>query len=251
MTLRGELAINISLSNRLLAGLPACDRQLLLANATCVELDAQSTLSTAGYPLRYAYFPTSCLIGLMVPQASDSGFEVGLIGFEGMHDAGCALGLPTPVSDAIVRVPGHAWRIEAAVLAGHVLVCKTLRNTLTAYSYVQHTAMAGRAVCGQFHSLIQRLCNYLLKLQDRLRSADLLITHDALSRILGARRAGITEAAGTLQKLGLIRYCRGHIVVIDRPGLKAIACDCYAQDVATYEGTMGELSPAPAASEAT
>lgn len=101
--------------------------------------------------------------------------------------------------------------------------------------------MANRAVCCQFHSLLQRLTNSLLMIRDRLRSDDLLLTHGMLSQLLGVRRAGISEAAGELQKRGLIRYCRGHILVLDRPGLAAIACGCYAHDLATYADIMGSL----------
>jgi hypothetical protein len=165
-----------------------------------------------------------------------------MIGYEGMHGAGCALGVSNCVFDAVVQMPGYAWRVDAAVLACTIPSSKILHGMLTGYSYVQHAQMAGRAVCCQFHSLLQRLSNYLLKVQDRQRCADLLVTHDALSRILGARRASITEAAGELQKRGLIRYCRGHILVLDRPGLATIACGCYAQDVAAYEGIMAGFS---------
>ncbi len=168
-----------------------------------------------------------------------------MIGFEGMHGAGCAQGVSSSAFDAVVQVPGYAWRMDVALLASPDPVSKALNSMLTGYSFVQHAQMVGRAVCCQFHSLLQRLSNYMLKVQDRLRTADLLITHDALSRILGARRASITEAAGELQKRGMIRYCRGHILVLDRPGLTAIACGCYEQDVATYEGIMAGLSPAP------
>jgi Crp-like helix-turn-helix domain len=237
-----EQVIDQSISNRLLAGLPLVERQTLLAEATLVELAASRTLSAAGQALSYAYFPTSCVISLQPSQAPGCGFEVGMIGFEGMHGAGYALGVPVSAFDAVVKDAGYAWRIETQVLASHALRSQILGGMLTGYAYVQNAHMANRAVCCQFHSLLQRLSNSLLMIQDRLRSDDLLMTHDMLSQLLGARRAGITEAAGELQKQGLIRYYRGHILVLDRPGLAAIACGCYEHDLATYEGIMGRVA---------
>ncbi len=164
-----------------------------------------------------------------------------MIGFEGMHGSGGALGIPISAFDAVVKDAGYAWRIQAALLASHTLHSQVLSGMLSGYAYVQKAHMANRAVCCQFHSLLQRLSNCLLMIRDRLRSDDLLITHGMLSQLLGVRRAGITKAAGELQKLGLIRYCRGHIMVLDRPGLAAKACGCYEHDLATYEGIMGSL----------
>lgn len=237
-----ELVIDQSLSNTLLAALPADDRQILLADATCAELAASTALSAAGQTLSHAYFPTSCVISLQASQAPGCCFEVGMVGFEGVHGAGCALGVPISAFDAVVKDAGFAWRIDAQVLASLALRYPVLGSMLTGYSYVQNAHMARKAVCCQFHSLLQRLSNCLLMMQDRLRSSDLLLTHDALSQLLGARRAGISEAAGELQKLGLIRYCRGHIMVLDRPGLGAIACGCYKHDLATYADIMGSVA---------
>ena len=164
-----------------------------------------------------------------------------MIGFEGMHGSGGAMGVPVTAFDAVVKDTGYAWRIQAALLARHTLRSDVLSGMLTGYAYVQKAHMANRAVCCQFHSLSQRLANSLLMIRDRLRSDDLLLTHGMLSQFLGVRRAGVSKAAGELQKLGLIRYCRGHIMVLDRPGLAATACGCYAHDLATYEDIMGSM----------
>lgn len=217
------------------------ERQLLLADASLIELGAAKTLNTAGEAPSHAYFPTSCVISLQPSQAPGCGFEVGMIGFEGMHGSGGALGVPISAFHAVVKEAGYAWRIQAALLASYTLRSPVLSGILSGYAVVQNAHMANRAICCQFHSLLQRLSNCLLMILDRLRSIDLLMTHDMLAQLLGARRAGISEAAGELQKLGLIRYCRGHIMLLDRAGLAAAACGCYAHDLATYEDIMGSV----------
>ncbi len=175
-------------------------------------------------------------------QAPGCGFQVGMIGFEGMHGFSSALGIPKSAFNAVVEEAGHAWRIQAELLAKYALGSPPLKSILSAYAYVQNAHMANRAICCQFHSLLQRLSNCLLMVMDRLRSIDLMVTHDMLAQLLGARRAGISEAAGELQKLGLISYCRGHIMLLDRPGLAATACGCYKHDLATYEDIMGSVA---------
>lgn len=218
--------------------LPAAERQRVLCDATLVEVPALDVLGKAGARQAHAYFPTTCMISLMPQHTSGTGFEVGLIGFEGALGVGGALGVSTSAFDAVAQGAGLAWRIAAAALMRHVAASPALGDVLTRYLYVQLAQMGGRAVCSRFHSLHQRLARCLLMSEDRLRSPDLLMTHDSLSHILGARRAGVSVAAGVLQTQGLIRYSRGHIVVVDRAGLLASSCACYAQDVATYDKFM-------------
>ena len=237
-----ELVIDQTISNRLLAALPVSERRLLLADAALIELGAARTLNTAGEVPSHAYFPTSCVISLQPSQAPGCGFEVGMIGFEGMHGSGSALGVPISAFNAVVKEAGYAWRVQAALLASNTLRSPVLSGILNGYAYVQNAHMANRAICCQFHPLVQRLANCLLMILDRLRSLDLMMTHDMLAQLLGARRAGITEAAGELQKLGLISYCRGHIMLLDRLGLAAAACGCYKHDLATYEDIMGSVA---------
>ncbi len=222
--------------------LTAPERQRVLSDATFVDIPAFDVLGKAGARQTHACFPTTCMISLMPQHTSGNGFEVGLIGFEGVLGAGGALGVPTLAFDAVVQGSGQAWRIGVSALARHVAASPVLGDVLTRYLYVQLAQMGGRAVCSRFHSLQQRLARCLLMSEDRLRSPDLLMTHDSLSHILGARRAGVSVAAGVLQTQGLIRYSRGHIVVLDRAGLLASSCACYAQDVATYDKFM-RVSP--------
>lgn len=234
-----EDGIDQSLANWLLSALPVAERQQLLAHATFVELAAAQVLGTAGRPLHHVWFPTSCMISLMPRPTGGASIAVGLVGPEGVLGAGRALGIAASTFNAVVQGAGHAWRAEPHALAQQVLRSRKLGALLTRHLSVQIAQLGRQAVCSRFHSLPQRLARLLLMSQDRLASPDLLITHETLASLLGARRAGVTVAAGLVQQRGYIRYSRGHILVLDRAGLKTVACSCYAQDLATYENTLG------------
>ncbi len=231
--------IDQSLANTVIAALPARARQNLLADARFVEMRAPAVLARAGTPMDHAWFPTTGVISVLTPQAHGRTLEIDMIGFESVLDAGCALGVTAPAFDAEVQVTGHAWCIETKALAAHMQASTLLRNALVRRLYLSLAKVAQRSVCSSFHTLQQQLCRWLLMSQDRSGSPDVLMTHERLARLLGVRRAGVSTAAGLLQAAGLIRYTRGHILVLDRRGLLAGACDCYAQDLATQDALAG------------
>lgn len=224
--------IDQSLANAVIAALPTRARQSLLADASFVEIEAPHVLARAATPMTHAWFPTTGVISVLTPQAHGRTLEIGMIGCESVLDAGCALGIAESAFDAEVQVSGHAWRIETLALASHLAHGTILRNTLVRHLYVALSQVGRRSVCSSFHTLQQQLCRWLLMSQDRSGSPDVLMTHERLARLLGMRRAGISTAAG------LIRYTRGHILVLDRPGLLAGACECYAQDLATQHALI-------------
>lgn len=228
-----KTSIDQSLANAVIAALPGHARRRLLADADFVDMDTPRVLARASMPLTHAWFPTTGVISLLTPQTLGRTLEISMVGYESLLGAGCGLGIAESAFDAEVQVPGRAWRIETPALAGHIQHGTVLRDLLVRHLYAA-LAQAGRhAVCTSYHTLQQQLCRWLLMNQDRTGAHDLMMTHERLARLLGVRRAGISTTATQLQAQGLIRYQRGHIVVTDRPGLEAAACDCYAQDLAT------------------
>ena len=236
--LRTKARIEHSLANRLLAALGPADRQRLLADAHCVDLGETAMLGLGGTLLTHAYFPTTCMISLLAPQSDNKRLVLGLTGYEGVYGGACALGIFSTAFDAMVVGAGQAWKIDAASLAAHGRDSPELLRLLSHFLYVELRQLGTQTVCSHFHSLRQRLSRCLLMSQDRMRSSDLWLTHDSLSQMLGARRAGVTVAAGELQAMGLIRYTRGHIVIADRGQLLTQTCGCYLEDQSTYSEIM-------------
>lgn len=239
--LRVKACIEQTLANRLLAALGPADRQHLLADADFVDLSASTVLGLGGATLSHAYFPTTCMISLLAPESLDKRLVLGLTGYEGVYGGACALGIYSTAFDAVVTGAGQAWRIEAERLAQHGRDSQDLLRLLSHFLYVELRQLGTQAICSHFHPLRQRLARCLLMTQDRMRSPDLWLTHDDLSHMLGARRAGVTVAAGELQALGIIRYTRGHIFIARRAQLLGQSCDCYLQDQQMYTEVMDTL----------
>lgn len=233
-------SIDHSHSNLLLERLAPEERRLLLADSELVELQSASILGSAGRRLTHAYFPTTSVISLLTPHIEANHLGVGTIGFEGVFGGGSALGIAVSVFDAVVTGVGDAWCIEVGKLAHHGRKSARLTNLISRFLVVELSQVGSVAVCNRFHTLRQRLSRCLLTTQDRLHSTDLYLTHHTLSNILGVRRASISVAASELQSLNLIRYTRGHIVVIDRARLLLSACACYQWERINYEMIMGK-----------
>lgn len=228
------------MANRLLAALTPADRQSLLDDAEFVDLGASAVLGLGGTRLAHAYFPTTCMISLLAPQSHNKRLVLGLTGYEGVYGGASALGIFSTAFDAVVTGAGQAWQIDARCMAAHGRNSPDLPRLISHFMYVELRQLGTQAICSHFHSLRQRLSRCLLMTQDRMRATDLWLTHDDLSQMLGARRAGITVAAGELQALGLIRYTRGHIVIADRVRLLDQACACYLQDQQIYSHVMDQ-----------
>ena len=150
-----------------------------------------------------------------------------------------ALGVPTSPLHALVQGPGTAWRIDTKVFRAELAGSAALQRGINRYVYVLMAQMATASACLRFHLIGQRLARWLLMSQDRAGSDSFPITQEFLSYMLGVRRVGVTAAAGVLQRNGLIEYNRGDLKVLNRPGLEAAACSCYAADKQTYAETLG------------
>ena len=217
--------------NRLIEALPHKDRHALLSVCKRVELGLSDVLSNPGMPMRHAYFPTEGFISLVTRIEGSPGVEVGMIGPEGMLGAHFALGVSMSPLHALVQGPGVAWRASAAALQRELRGSSALRQGLGRYVYVM---MEQSAACLRFHLIGPRLARWLLMSQDRSGSDSFRVTHEFLAYMLGVRRVGVTTAAGALQTEGLITYRRGAVTILDRTGLEATACGCYAADRRTY-----------------
>ncbi|HET9206448.1 MAG TPA: Crp/Fnr family transcriptional regulator [Burkholderiaceae bacterium] len=225
--------------NHLIALLPRRDRASLLAACKSVELVLGTVLCKPGESTRHVYFPGDCVISLVTAIEGEPGLEVGMVGREGMLGAQLALGVSATPLHALVQGAGTAWRVPAALFRRELAGSAPLQLSMNRYVYVLMAQLATAAACTRFHHVEPRLARWLLMTQDRTRADSFHLTHEFLGHMLGVRRVGITGAASALQTRGLIRYRRGDITVLDRAGLEAAACSCYAADRRAYDAAVG------------
>jgi len=220
--------------NHLIEKLPRQDRARLLGLCRPVELVLTEVLSRPGEKLRHVYFPVDSFISLVTNTDHRSGLEVGMIGSEGMLGAHVALEVAEAPLQALVQGGGSAWRVEVAAFRRLLLESASLKRVMNRYVHVLMSQLATSAACLHYHRIEPRLARWLLMSQDRAHADDFRVTQEFLAYMLGVRRVGVTVAASALQARGLIRYARGHMHVLNRGGLEAAACSCYAADVAMY-----------------
>lgn len=221
--------------NQLIEALPGADRAYLVAACVTVELVLGDILYEPGTRLRYAYFPLGGFISLLSAPDQSAQLELGLIGDEGMYGTALALGVAESDQCALVQGAGSALRITSAALRRELRHSTALRHLLGRYIHVLMAQQAQATVCVGFHLIEHRLARWLLMMHDRAHADMFLITHVFLANMLGVRRAGVTLAAGALQKQGLIRYARGHVTIANRRELESAACSCYRHDQAMWQ----------------
>ncbi|MBA3598831.1 MAG: Crp/Fnr family transcriptional regulator [Methylibium sp.] len=208
--------------------LPAAARQRLHSRLEQVAMPLGATLHEAGAPAQSAWFPTTAIVSLLCGNQDGSCTEIAAIGHEGMIGIGIFMGAEGGLHRAVVRGEGHAWRIDAQWLKQEFERGEAATHLLLRYTQTLMMQMAQTAVCNRHHSLEQQLCRWLLGSLDRSPHVELTTTHELIAGSLGVRREGITQAAGRLRRRGLIECHRGRIGVIDRHGLEARVCECYA-----------------------
>jgi CRP-like cAMP-binding protein len=214
--------------NRLLAALPNVDLERLQSHLTLVSLPLGTALYESGVALQHGYFPLDSIVSLLYVMADGASAEIAVVGNDGVVGVSLFMGGETTPSRAVVQSAGHAYRLEAERLKAEFMRAGALQQLLLRYTQALLTQMAQTAVCDRRHSLDQQLCRWLLLSLDRLPSNELVMTQELIANMLGVRREGVAEAAGKLQDSGLIQYSRGRIVVLDRAGLEAQTCECYA-----------------------
>jgi len=214
--------------NHLLGALPQPDFERLVPHLNLVPLPLGEILYEPGEQLLHAYFPTTAIVSLHYVMESGASAETAGVGNEGVVGIALFMGGDTTPSSAVVKTAGHAYRLERRVLKEEFARAGLLQRLLLRYTQALITQMTQTAACNRHHSVEQQLCRWLLSTLDRVPSHELIITQELVASMLGVRREGITEAAGRLQSAGFIRYRRGHISVLNRDGLEAGACECYA-----------------------
>ncbi len=214
--------------NHLLDALPAEIIERLIPNLDLISMPLGDVLYESGGQLHYVYFPTTAIVSLHYIMENGASAEVAGVGNEGIVGVSLFMGGNSTPSLATVLTAGYGYRLKGRLLMEEFNRAGPMMRLLLRYTQALMTQMSQTAVCNRHHSLEQQLCRWLLLTLDRLPSSELTMTQELIAGMLGVRREGITEAAGNLQRAGLISYRRGHITVIDRVGLESRTCECYS-----------------------
>ena len=195
---------------------------------TEVALDVRTPLFEPNENVDAVYFPRDGVVSLVTPAHSGSLVEVATIGSEGV----VGVPLDQPLTGFAVRattqIAGHGLRVETTVFADLVERSPTLTTLIDRYTQALLGQIAQAAACNRIHSSEERLSRSLLMTQDRVDADEFLITHELLAQMVGATRSTVSVTTGILKRAGLIRCARGHVTIVDRDGLAAVSCECYA-----------------------
>ncbi len=214
--------------NHLLSVLPQEVWQRLAPQMEQVDMPLGQVLCESGSTLKHVYFPVTSIVSLLYVMENGASAEIAVVGNEGIVGISLFMGGDSMPSRVVVQSAGRGHRLKAQLLKDEFNLGGPVMHVLLRYTQALITQMAQTAVCNRHHALEQQLCRWLLLSLDRLSSNELLMTQELIANMLGVRREGVTEAALKLQKLGLISYARGRILVLDRAGLEARTCECYA-----------------------
>lgn len=217
-----------SKKNYLIAALPDEVQKRLLPSLELVNLPLGKVLYESGDTLHHVYFPTDCIISLLYVMKDGASAEISVVGNEGILGTALFLGGGSTSSRAIVQSAGHAYRMGEKTFKAEFGRHTEMFILLLRYTQVLITQIAQTAVCNRHHNINQQLCRWMLLSLDCLPDNNLAMTQELIANMLGVRRESVTEAAGKLQKLGIISYHRGHIKVLDRSRLEQLSCECYA-----------------------
>jgi len=227
-------------NNQLLAALPAAEWERWLPQLESVEMPLGQVLYESGTTLSHVYFPLTAIVSLLYVMENGASAEIAVVGNEGIVGISLFMGGESTPSRAVVQSAGYGLRLNAQTMKDEFNRAGPVLHLLLRYTQALITQMAQTAVCNRHHSLDQQLCRWLLLSLDRLQGNDLVMTQELIANMLGVRREGVTEAALKLQKVGLIRYARGRISVLDRAGLEQRTCECYAVVKNEYDRLLPE-----------
>ncbi|WP_029919511.1 Crp/Fnr family transcriptional regulator [Nevskia soli] len=214
--------------NRLLSCLPDADHARLSPHLEVVPMKLGQVVYEAGEALPYAYFPIDCIVSLLYVMQDGDSAETAMVGNEGIVGISLFMGGEATTGRAVVQSDGQAFRLKASFLMREFSRGGALQGLLLRYTQALLVQTTQTAACNKHHSIPQQLCRWLLLGLDRLADNKLMMTQGLIANMLGVRREGVTDAAGTLQAAGLISYKDGTMTVLDRPKLEREACECYA-----------------------
>ncbi len=227
--------------NHLLDALLKAEYDRLTPDLEHVELKLGQVMYESGGLLKYVYFPTTSIISLLYVMENGGSAEIAVVGNEGVLGISLFMGGETTSSRAVIQSAGFAYRLKSQILKDEFNRGGPVQRLLLRYTQALITQMAQTAVCNRHHSVEQQLCRWLLLSLDRLTSDELTMTQELIANMLGVRREGVTEAAGRLQREGIINYTRGHITVVDRKKLERRSCECYQVVKAEFDRLLPAL----------
>jgi CRP-like cAMP-binding protein len=229
--------------NHLLAALPAQEFKRLEADLELVHLALGQVLYESGCQLASVYFPTTAIVSMLYVLEDGASAEIAIVGNEGILGISLFMGGETTTNRAVVQSAGWCYRLSARYIKAEFRRGGPVMHLLLRYTQALITQMTQTAVCNRHHDIEQQLCRWLLLSLDRLDTDSLTMTQELIANMLGVRREGVTDAAGKLQRAGYIRYARGHITVLDRPGLEQRVCECYSVVKREFQRLLSGIAP--------
>jgi len=220
--------------NILLSALDSADYSLLVEDSEDVELPIRTVLYEANAPITHVFFLTRAVASIIAPVGEGASVEVGTVGNEGFVGLPLLFGVDREPAKAFIQIADGGIRLTAVAFQNALAESVALRGVLLRYAQSYLSQVSQSSACNRAHSIEERCARWLLMTHDRVGADEFPLTHEFLSYMLGVRRAGVTVAAGILQKAGLIEYKHGRIKVIDRKGLEAASCACYCIIRETY-----------------
>ena len=230
-----------ALQNHLLRALPVAEFNRLSPHLELAPMPLGHALYESGSRMQHVYFPTTAIVSLLYVLENGASAEIAIVGNEGIVGISLFMGGETTPSRAVVQSAGFGYRVKAHLLKEEFNRGGPVQRLLLRYTQALITQMTQTAVCNRHHSVEQQLCRWLLLSLDRLSSATLIMTQELIANMLGVRREGVTEAAGNLQRAGLIHYSRGRITVLDRSGLEKAVCECYAVVKLEFDRLLSDI----------
>jgi CRP-like cAMP-binding protein len=233
--------VHSTTQNHILAAFPAAEYERLAPHLELVPMPLGLVLCESGAQLNHVYFPTTAIISMLYVLEDGASAEIAVVGNEGILGISIFMGGETTPSRAVVRSAGFGYRLKADLLRQEFNRAGPVLRLLLRYTQALITQMTQTAVCNRHHSVEQQLCRALLLTLDRLSTNSVVMTQELIANMLGVRREGVTEAAGNLQRAGLISYRRGHIEVLDRPGLEKAVCECYSVVKREFDRLLSDI----------
>jgi CRP-like cAMP-binding protein len=231
--------------NHLIAALAESEFERLRPHLELVSMPLGESLYESGELLRHVYFPTTSIVSLLYVMKDGASAEIAVVGNEGILGISLFMGGETTPSRAVVQSAGFGYRMKSFYLKEEFHRAGPVMYLLLRYTQALITQMAQTAVCNRHHSIEQQLCRWLLLSLDRLSTSELSMTQELIANMLGVRREGVTEAAGNLQRAGIIRYSRGRITVLDRERLEQNVCECYAVVKHEFDRLLSDIPIVP------